>query len=121
MDQTKLHWVAEFSINEGKLETFKEIAQEIIAAIEQTEPNALMYEWHVSEDGTRCYVDEWYADTEAALAHLNGEAPKLLPKILEVSEFTGLRVYSTVASEELRGLLASFGAIFTENFGGFTR
>ena len=121
MNGMKLHWIAEFSIYEGKLEAFTTLAQEIIAAVEASEPDTLTYEWHVSEDGKTCTVDEWYADTDAALAHLNGEAPKLLPKILEVSMFTGLRVYSAITNQELEDLLVSFGAVFTNHLGGFTR
>ena len=121
MADARLHWIAQFTITEGNLEAFKQAAEEIIAAVEPSEPGALMYEWFYSEDGTTCHVDEWYADTEAALAHLTGEAPKLIPNLLELSKLTGLYVYGDVTNRELRDLLTSFGAVFTSNLGGFTR
>ena len=121
MTQTDIHWIAELTIGEGNLETFKALAEEMVAAVKSTEPGTLSYEWYITEDGTTCYVDEWYVDTQAALAHLNGEAPRLLPAILEVSEFTSLKVISDISSRELRDKLTSFGAIFTSHGVGFTR
>jgi quinol monooxygenase YgiN len=121
MPPTGIHWIAELTIGDGNLERFKELAQGVIDAVKTTEPDTQSYEWHITEDGKTCYVDEWYANTEAALAHLDGEAPRLLPKLLEVSEFTGLKVYTDVTSQELKEKLASFGAVFTHHCGGFTR
>lgn len=121
MQDTRLHWLAEFSIHEGKREEFTRLARDIIAAVDATESKALVYEWYISADGRTCVVDEWYADADAARAHLNGEAPKLLPGILEVSTFTGLRVFGDVSCPELKALLSSFGAVFCGRMGGITR
>lgn len=121
MADAKIHWIAQITIADGQLDIFKERGEEIIAAVKSTEPGALMYEWHISEDGKTCHVDEWYADTEAALAHLKGEAPKRLPHLFEVSQLTGLWVYSDIPAGELRDLLVSFGAVFATGWNGFTR
>jgi quinol monooxygenase YgiN len=121
MSDTGIHWVAQLTIAEGKLADFKARAQETIASVRANEPGALAYEWHISEDGRICNVDEWYADTEAALAHVRGEAvTENLPRLLEVSAFTALWVYTGIADPELRGALTAFGAVFTDRWSGLS-
>lgn len=50
------------------------------------EPGALAYDWHISEDGRLCNVDELYEDAEAALAHVRGEAGVLLGLLVAAYE-----------------------------------
>ena len=45
MAQTKIHWITEITIGDGKLDAFKELAAGIIAAVEATELDTLAYEW----------------------------------------------------------------------------
>lgn len=121
MTGKNIHLIAELAIGEGNLETFKALAEEIAAAVKSTEPGTLSYEWYITEDGTTCYVDEWYADAQAALAHLEGEVPRLLPAVLEVSELASLTVLSDIPSRELREKLTEFGGCFTSRCCGFMR
>lgn len=117
-----IHWMAHLTIAEGKFDEFTARAEETIATVKAKEPHALVYEWHISDDGRTCHVDEWYADTDAALVHVRGEAVTTkLPRLLEVSDFTGLWIYSAIDDPELREALAAFGAVFTDHWGGFTR
>jgi len=122
MDENAIHWVAVLTIHEGKLDEFKARAEETIATAKANEPGQLVYEWHISPDGRTCHVDEWYRDTEAALAHVGGEAVTAkLPLLLEVSDFSELWIYSNVTDTDLREALASFGAAFWDHWGGHTR
>jgi quinol monooxygenase YgiN len=122
MKEGAIHWVAVVKIHDGQLEEFKARAEETIATAKANEPGQLVYEWHISPDGTTCHVDEWYADTEAALAHVRGEAvTEKLPKLLEVSDFAELWIYSHIEDTELRNALAAFGAAFWDHWGGHTR
>ncbi len=121
MSDTRIHWVAQLTIAEGKLEEFEARAQETIASVRANEPGALAYEWHISEDGRICNVDEWYADAEAALAHVRGEAvTEKLPRLLEVSTFTALWIYTSIADPRLREALTAFGAVFTDRWSGLS-
>ena len=122
MSDTGIHWVAQLTVAEGKLHEFKAKAEETIASVMANEPGALAYDWHISEDGRLCNVDEWYADVGAALAHVRGEAVTVkLPKLLEVSEFTALWIYTGIADPELREALTAFGAVFTDRWSGLSR
>jgi quinol monooxygenase YgiN len=85
-----IYFVVSFNINEGKLDSFKGIAQAMIQAT-QKEPGALAYEWHFSNDNQRCRLLETYADPSAVQAHIDGEAVKLIPKLLEAASLAGLK------------------------------
>lgn len=87
--------------------------------MEKNEPGAKSYQWYFSDDETKCVITEWYADQEAALAHVNGEAAtKLLPKLLEVSDIKRLEIYGE-PGEEVRRKLSRFGAETFHFFTGF--
>ena len=60
----------QLSIKEGKLEDFKSIVNTMIEITEVNEPNTLVYEYHINEDGTECHLLETFKDSEAFMAHL---------------------------------------------------
>lgn len=121
MKQDAVQWIVEFTIKEDKLDTFKNLVQEITRIVKQNEPGAKSYQWYFNDDETKCIITEWYVGQEAALAHLNGEgARKLLPKLLEVSEITRLEIYGDLG-EEARKRLEELGGQTFHFFTGFTR
>src|SRR5260370_38966753 len=61
-------WVNELAVKEGKLETFRELMEEMVSGT-STEPGTLMYEWYISHDGGTVHVVETYADSAAVGAH----------------------------------------------------
>ena len=122
MSDSGIHWVAVLTIHEGKLDDFKARAQEMIRTAKAIEPGQLVYEWNISPDGRTCHIDTWYANTEAALAHVRGEVVTTkLPKLLELSDFSELWIYTEIVDPELKEALASFGAAFWDHLGGHTR
>ena len=50
----------QLSIKEGKLEDFKSIVNTMIAITDVCEPNTLVYEYHINEDGTECHLLETF-------------------------------------------------------------
>lgn len=122
MSGSRIHWVAVLTIHEGMLDEFRRRAADMIGLCEATEPGQLAYEWHLSPDGRTCHVDEWYADVDAAWAHVRGEAlATKLPPLLETCEFSALWIYSQVPDDELRQALVGFGATFWDNWAGRTQ
>jgi quinol monooxygenase YgiN len=93
-----IYFVVSFQMNDGKLEAFKEIGQAMIAATKK-EPGALAYEWHFSSDNKRCRLLETHADGTAVQAHIDGEAVKLIPKLLESASLGGFEVYGDPGPE----------------------
>src|SRR5271167_1538414 len=59
-----VYLAVDFTINEGKLDAFEGIAQEMVAGT-QKEPGALGYEWYVSADRKKCRLIETYTDANA--------------------------------------------------------
>jgi quinol monooxygenase YgiN len=109
----------EISISAGKIDEFKQLATEIIKKVEANEPNALSYEWFLSDDESKCYVVEIYKDSEAVMAHL-GNIGEMMGPILEIAPITRLEVYGS-PSDELRQALEPLGAQYFEHWNGITR
>src|SRR5260370_42399784 len=61
-------WVNELAVKEGKLETFRELMEEMVSGT-SGEPGTLAYQWYISHDGGTVHVFEIYADSEAVGAH----------------------------------------------------
>jgi len=88
-----VHFLVELTVNDGKLDSFERIAQEMIAQT-QKEPGAICYEWFWSADRKRCRLLETYADADAVLAHINGPAVQQgVPRLLQTSSLDRFEVY----------------------------
>ena len=65
------------TINPGGLEEFSKLAQQGAANAEAGEPGTLGYEFFVNEEGSDCYLNEYYADSAAFLTHFARVQPIL--------------------------------------------
>ena len=120
MKNNAVYFLVSFKINEGKFETFKEIAQSMIA-FTQKEPGALAYEWYFSPDHTRGRLIETYADQNAVNAHMAGRAvQELVPKIRDLSSITGFEVYGDPGSKAA-DVLSKIGAEIFQRWNGLDR
>src|SRR5260221_6782316 len=63
-----ISWVNELAVKDGKLETFKELMEEMVSGA-RTQPATLAYAWYISPDGGTVHVVETYADSAAVVAH----------------------------------------------------
>ena len=121
MKHDKLEFRAEFTIQEGKIEEYKKLVQEMSRVVEANEPDTTGYQFYLNRDGTKCIVSETYANSEAAFAHSNSIASKtILPKIFDISKISKFDVYGN-PSEELQKMLASFSPDTYNLFVGFSR
>src|SRR5215203_6972705 len=93
-DNNNIHFRAEVTIEEGKIEEYKKLIQDMSRAVEANEPDTLHYQFYLNRAETKCIVNEIYASSEAALAHINGVASQtILPKVHSVSRISRLDVY----------------------------
>ncbi len=121
MEHNQIHFRAEFDIEEGKIEEYKKLVQDISRVVKANEPYTINYEFYLNSDETRCIVHESYANSEAALAHNVGVASQtILPKIFSVSRISRFDVYGN-PSEELQKVLTSLGPQTYNLFTGFSR
>ena len=120
MSKNAVYFLVSFKINEGKFETFKEIAPAMIG-FTQKEPGTLAYEWYFSPDRTRGRLLETYADQNAVTTHIAGRAvQELVPKIREVSSIAGFEVYGDPGPQASE-LLSKIGAELFQRWNGLDR
>jgi len=120
-DNHAIHVRAEFIIEEGKRAEYKKLVRDMSQTVEDNEPGTLHYQFYLNRDETKCIVNEIYANSEAALAHINGVASQtILPKIHNVSRISTLEVYGK-PSEELQKVLADVVSQTYIPFAGFSR
>ena len=121
MEHNQIHFRAEFTIEEGKIEEYKKLVQDMSRVVEANEPDTINYQFYHNRDETRCIVHETYANSEAVLAHFIGVASQtILPKIFSVSRISRFDVYGN-HSEKLQKVLTSFGPQTYNLFAGFSR
>ncbi len=120
MKHNQIQFRAEFTIQEGKIEEYKKLVQEMSRVVEASEPGTIGYQFYLNKDETKCIVYETYANSDAVFAHNNGVASQtILPKIFNVSRITKFEVYGN-PGEELQKLLTSFNPETYHPFTGFT-
>jgi len=112
-------WNLRVSINDGMLEEFRALADEMIAAT-ATEDGALCYEWYVSEDGSTCHIIERYADSAAMMVHLGNFGANYADRFMPMVQVTSFDIYGP-ANDEVRNALAGFGTVHYDSIGGFNR
>jgi quinol monooxygenase YgiN len=121
MDYRQITIRAEVTIGEGKIEEYRKLIQQMSGVVEVNEPNTINYQFFLDRDATKCIVWETYANSESALAHMNGVASQtILPKVSNVSKINRIDVYGN-PNEELQKALTSFGPQTYNFFTGFSR
>jgi quinol monooxygenase YgiN len=121
MKHNQIHFRAEFTIEEGKIEEFKKLVQDMSRVVESNEPDIINYQFYLNRSETKCIVNETYANSDAVLAHNTSVASQtILPKVFSVSRISGFDVYGN-PSEELQKVLASFSPQIYNLFAGFSR
>jgi quinol monooxygenase YgiN len=121
LEHNQIHFRAEFTIEEGKIEEYKKLVQEMSRVVEANEPDTIDYQFYLNRAETTCIVHETYINSEAVLAHNASVASQtILPKIFSVSRISRFDVYGN-PSEELQKVLTSFGPQTYNLFAGFSR
>ncbi len=121
MKHNQLEFRAEFTIQEGKIEEYKKLVQDMSTVVEANEPDTIGYQFYLNRAETKCIVSETYANSDAVFAHSRGIASQtVLPKILNVSRISRFEVYGN-PSEELQKVLTSFNPETYRLFTGFSR
>ena len=114
-----VHWILEVGINDGELDNFKQLMNEMVEATQANEPGALNYEWFISEDGKTCHINEWFRDTAAHAAHGQGFA-KFADRFLACVDIVRMTVYGD-PEPKAREALAGLNPTYLAGIGGFRR
>jgi quinol monooxygenase YgiN len=113
-----ISWILEVAIHPGKLNDFRSVAADLIAA-SQSEPGTLDYEWNLSADSTVCHIFERYKDSEALLKHVLSFGT-YARRFMESCHPTRFDVYGT-PSDAAKAALAELHPVYFLPIGGFSR
>ena len=103
MEHNQIEYRVEFTIEEGKIEEYKKLVQDMSRVVEANEPDTINYEFYLNKSETKCIVHETYTNSEAALAHNTGIASQtILPKIFSVSSISRFDVYGNPSEKYKR-------------------
>jgi hypothetical protein len=56
MEYNQIHFRAEFTIEEGKIEEYKKLIQSMSRVVEASEPDTVNYQFYLNRDETKCIV-----------------------------------------------------------------
>ena len=118
----RVSWVNELAVKDGKLETFRELMEEMVSGA-RTQPGTLVYEWYISPDGDTVHVVETYADSVAVVAHHVSDGFALqnwARRFADCVDVTRVIVYGD-PNAAARVILDRLGATYHSAWGGFTR
>jgi quinol monooxygenase YgiN len=115
----QLSWVLQCAVKDGQLDAFKELMEEMVVGTND-EAGALNYEWFISDDGSKVHLYEKYADSEAAIAHLNGFMAKWAQRFMGSVDVERFTVYGN-PSDAARETMAPLGGKYLATWGGFAR
>ena len=106
-------------IEEGKLEEFKSIVNTMVEITNLNEPNTLVYEYHINEDGTECHLLETFKDSDAFIVHL-GNVSHMFDTLFGFATMIRAKIYGS-PSVELQQALDPLGVQYFAHFNGVTR
>jgi len=113
----EISWHAELRVKPGQLSNFRTLTGEMVV-VTRREPGVLSYQRFVSEDGTIIHLYERYADSAAAVAHLEAFAKRFADRFSAMVERRAFTVFG-YPSAELKAVLDRFNAMYLKPFGDF--
>jgi quinol monooxygenase YgiN len=112
--------MSEFLIKSGELGNFKALVKEMVDAIQVNEPNTLIYEIFISEDGKSCQFMERYVDSAALMTHVGNFRKKFGERFWAFLEPKEFKVFGN-PSDELKEAVNGVGAMILVPIDGFAR
>ena len=110
MDEQAVRIAVDLTVNEGRLDEFRSVAQTMTAQT-QNEDGTLGYEWFFSTDQKKCRLLETYVDASAVLAHFTGPVvQELVPKLGALCAIDSFEVYGD-PGPKVTEMVAGFGAM----------
>jgi quinol monooxygenase YgiN len=113
----QVSWRVELAVKPGQLDNFRALTGEMVQSTRR-ESGVLSYERFVSEDGECIHAHERYANSAAALAHLETFERTFGDRFRRMVERRRFVVFGT-PTKELRRALDRFGATYLRPFGDF--
>ena len=117
MSATDVSWWVELAVKPGCLDEFEKLTGEMVA-VTRAERGVLAYQRFISADRRTVYVRERYADSNAAVEHLQNFADTFGKRFASMVERKRFFVFGE-PSEALRKMLDEYDATYHRPFGSF--
>ena len=117
---SNVSWILELQVQDGQLNDFRALMEEMVSATQANEPGTLNYEWSTGVDGKICHIYERYASSEAVMTHLGTFGEKFADRFLAVLKPVRFVVYGS-PSTAVKDALAGFSPVYMESAAGFSR
>lgn len=98
--------VVEFTVANGKVDTFKRLFREALEATKRKDLGVLSYQLYFNDDETKCYSIEQYQDSDAVLGHLDTVAGVSGP-LFEVCSTTRIEIFGEPSPKLLKAFESS--------------
>ena len=115
-----MEWVLEMDIRKESAGEVQALVTEMVNETRAKEPGALVYEYFLNPEKTRCTVIERYADNEAVMTHLENFGAHFARRFFSVFQPVRFSVYGP-ADDNVREALSQLGATFDDRLVGFSR
>jgi quinol monooxygenase YgiN len=113
----EISWHVELRVKPGQLGNFRTLTGEMVT-VTRREPGVLSYQRFVNENGTIIRAYERYADSAAAVAHLEAFAKRFAGRFSAMVERGAFTVFG-YPSAELKAMLDRFNAMYLKPLGDF--
>jgi quinol monooxygenase YgiN len=115
---SEISWRVELTIKPEQFSAFRSLTNEMTEST-KLEEGVLFYERFLGEDGSKVFLYERYANSEAAIAHLRGFRGKFDKAFAQLVKRDRFLVFGA-PTDELKKILREFDAIFLNCIGGFS-
>ncbi len=115
---SNIYWILEADIGVGNLGALKRLTSEFCEATREEE-GTIAYEWSLSADESVLHIYERFADSGAALAHLERVGPRL-PELFGLVSLTEIECYGA-ATGAFKEAVKELPVVYFESFNGFHR
>ena len=116
----QVSWRVEVALRPENIDGFRTLINEMVQSTQNNEPDTLLYEWSISEDGTSAHSYETYAHSAAAIIHIDAFGDHFATRFAALAERTHLIVFGN-PDDEVRARLSQAGGILTTPIKGFRR
>lgn len=114
----EIAWRVELVVKPGQFDNFRTLTGEMLA-FARNEPGVLSYQRFVSKDGAQVHVYERYANSAAALAHLENFKTRFAARFEAMVARRQFTVFGYPDDPALKEVLDRFGAVYLSPFGDF--
>ena len=88
-------WVLELQVQAGRSNELRALMEEMVTNAHACEPGTQGHEWYMSADGATLQLCGRYADSAAAMAHIQTFSERFVARFLALRTPTRLTVYGS--------------------------